>query len=425
MHLPFKAYVKTGLRARIADWRQDVDNQGVWNYTGPLTAAQLAIPYVNERFMPQSGGRIRMPTLFPDINKYIDAFHHRPNEFTRQVNASELLLARGKKGFVEYVYAAYLMGGARFGGLNVVAGARVERTQLDGWGHQTLTPGGILTRVTHVDTNNTSTDVLPSINVIYSFTPQLQLRGAITKTVARPNPQDILPVRTINDTTFVITDGNPDLRVTESINYDLGVAYYLKPIGVLSAGVFQKEIDGFYADETRTIQGGEFSGYQLTHPTMGTGGRIRGLELDVQKRLTFLPGILSGLGVGANHTWLEAEGTYANRPGVKLPFNGAARRNWNVNVFYARGPLDLRVFMNYRSPYLTGVGARAALDTYEDERTTVNFFAKYAVSKRLTLNMDVNNITDSAKRGYVGNPSNPNSVRYYDWAVNFRVGFSL
>jgi TonB-dependent receptor len=247
----------------------------------------------------------------------------------------------------------------------------------------------------------------------------------VTRTIARPNPQDILPVRTINDTTFVITDGNPDLRVTESTNYDLGLSYFLKPLGVLSAGVFQKEIDGFYADQTETIQAGEYRGYQLTQPGMGTGGRIRGLEVDVQKRLTFLPGWLGGLGVGANHTWLDSKGSYPNRPGVLLPFNGAAKRNWNVNVFYARGPLDLRVFTNYRSPYLTNIGARPALDQYEDERQTLNFFAKYRLSQRWAVNLDVNNITDSAKRSYQGDPSNPLSVRYYDWAVNFRVIWSL
>ncbi len=426
LNLPFKAYLKTGFRVRINDWKQTLDNQGVWNYTGPMTAGQFTTPYYNDRFLRESDGRVRMPTtLFPDIHKFIDAFYNRPNEFTRQVNASELLLARGKKGFTENVYATYLMGNARVGDMTVITGARVEKTDLDGWGHQVLTPGGNLTRVTRVTTKNESTDVLPSINVIYALTPQLQLRGAITKTIARPNPQDILPVRTVNDTTQVITDGNPDLRVTKSTNYDLGVAYYLKPLGVLSATAFQKDIDGFYADETQTIQAGEFRGYQLTHPGMGTGGRIQGLEVEAQKRLTFLPGLLSGLGVGVNHTWLDAQGTYDSRPGVKLPFNGTAKRNWNVNVFYARGPVDLRVFVNYRSPYLTAVGARAALDQYEDERKTVNFFAKYNVNRRLTLNIDVNNITDSAKRSYQGDPSNPTSVRYYDWAVNFRVGYSL
>lgn len=426
LQLPFKAYVKTGFRVRLNDWKQTLDNQGVWNYTGPLRPSDFVAPYFNDRFLNESDGRVRMPTtLFPEINKVIDAFYGRPGEFTRQTSASDLLLARGKKGFTENVSAGYLMANARLGELTLIGGARLESTDLDGWGRQVLTPAGVLTSVTRVTVKNESTDLLPSLNAIYTFSPQLQLRGAITKTIARPNAQDILPVRTINDTTRVITDGNPALSVTESVNYDLGLAYYLKPIGVLSATAFQKEIDGFYADETSTVAAGEYRGYQLTRPGMGTGGRIRGLEVEAQKRLTFLPGLLSGLGVGANHTWLDAQGDYASRPGVKLPFNGVAKRNWNFNVFYARGPVDLRVFVNYRSPYLTGVGARAALDQFEDSRKTLSFFAKYVVNRRVTLNLDVNNITDSPKRSYQGDSSNPLSVRYYDWAVNFRVGFSL
>jgi TonB-dependent receptor len=400
VNLPFKASIKTGVRARLGYWQQDVADQGTWNYTGPMTAAQFTKYYVNDRFLRQA-------------------------EFTRQDNTSDLLLARSKKGFEENIYATYLMGTAHVGKLTVITGARVEQTDFDGWAHQVSTPGGILRSIQRVETKRDSTDVLPSLNLIYWVTPQLQFRGAVTRTIARPNPQDVLPVRTINDTTSTITDGNPDLEVTESTNYDLGVSYFLKPIGVVSAAVFQKEIDGFYVDTTETIQAGEFRGYQLTHPSMGTGGRIKGLELDFQKRLTFLPGILSGLGVGANHTWLDAEGTYPNRPGVKLPFTGSAKTNWNLNVFYARGPLDLRVFVNDRSPYFTAVGARRALDQYEDERRTVSFFAKYKLNRNLTFNVDVNNITDSAKRGYQGDPSNPLSVRYYDWAVNFRVGISL
>jgi TonB-dependent receptor len=213
--------------------------------------------------------------------------------------------------------------------------------------------------------------------------------------------------------------------VTESINYDLGLSYYFKPLGVFSAGVFQKDIEGFYVSRVETIQSGEFAGYQLTNPAMGTGGEIRGAEVDFQARLAFLPRWLSGLGVGANHTWLDSEGTYPNRPGVTLPFAGAPRRNWNVNVFYARGPLDVRVFVNYRSPYLDSVGARAAIDVYEDERTTLNFFFKYRLNRRTTLNLDFNNLTDSAKRSYQGDSSNPRSVRYFDWAANLRATYSL
>ena len=41
------------------------------------------------------------------------------------------------------------------------------------------------------------------------------------------------------------------------------------------------------------------------------------------------------------------------------------------------------------------------------------------------LMLDVNNATDAVSRTYQGNPSNPTGVRYFDWAVNFRIGYSL
>ena len=424
LNLPFKAYVKTGTRIKYSDWRQDTGDHGWWNYTGPLTPAQLTTPYVNDRFMREANGRARMAGVFPDIPRFLDAFYNRRNEFTRQDNRSDIRIAQENTSWQEGVYAAYAMGSARFGKLHVVTGGRFERTEFTGNSNEVDTPRGILTSVRRVRTTTSSDDFLPGINFTYAFTPRWLLRGAITKTIARPNQQFLLPVRTVDDTTQVITDGNPNLGVTESTNYDLSIEYYLQPLGVVSAGAFQKEIDGFYFDQTETVQSGEFAGYQLTRPGLGKGGRIKGVELELQKRLTFLPGYLSGLGIGTNYTFIDAEGTFPNRA-TKLPFIDTARRLGNVNLFYARGPVDLRVFMNYRGPYLSGVGARPALDVYEDRRTTLNFFAKYRLNKQTTLNLDVNNITDSAKRSYQGNSSNPRSVRYYDWAVNFRVNYSL
>src|SRR5262249_7838279 len=152
----------------------------------------------------------------------------------------------------------------------------------------------------------------------------------------------------------------------------------------------------------------------LTRTEMGTGGDIRGLEVEFQKRLTFLPRPFNGLGVSTNYTWLDATGHFPGRAD-HLPLVRTAKRNGNFNVFYAYGPWDFRVFVNYRSPYLSSVGARPALDAYQDERSTLNFFGKYKVTERVTLNLDVNNATDAISRTYQGNPTNPTGVRYFDW----------
>ncbi len=421
--LPFKASLKTGFRWKYHNWKQGTDTQGVWTYTGPLRPADLALRYANARFMREADGRAQLALWFPDIEKYRDAFHHRPNEFTRSAS-SDSMLAQNKKRWAEDIYAGYFMGTATVGGLTVIPGVRFEQTEFVGKANQLDTRSGTLQRVTPTRTTSSYGNLLPGVNAIYEFNRSFLLRGAVTKTLARPNQQSLLPVRTVDDVARTITDGNPNLDVTESVNYDFNASYFLKPLGVVSAGVFQKELTGFYFNRGQTITSGDFTGYQLTRPEMGQGGRTKGLEVDVQKRLTFLPGWLSGFGIGANHTWIDSSGVYPGRTDA-LPLFRAAKRSGNLNLFYARGPIDIRAFVNRRSPYLGSVGTRRALDTYQDERTTLNLFAKYRLNDRWELNLDINNATDAVSRTYQGNPSNPTGVRYFDWAANFRMGINL
>jgi TonB-dependent receptor len=194
---------------------------------------------------------------------------------------------------------------------------------------------------------------------------------------------------------------------------------------VVSVGAFRKSIDGFYFSTAATVVDGEFAGYRLTRQEMGRGGKVSGVEVEWQQRLTFLPGLLSGLGLGANYTWLDSEGKYPTRPADALTFIGTAKRTGNFNVSYVRRGLDLRLFYNTRGDYLSSVGARRALDVFEKERATLDFSAKYRWSKRTSTYVSAKNITDAPKISFLGNPSNPNAIRYYDFSVNFGVTLDL
>ena len=283
-------------------------------------------------------------------------------------------------------------------------GARLEQTDLDGWGHQ-VADAGRHSHARHARHDEEQIHgLLPSLNAIYSLGPQLQLRAAITKTIARPNPQDILPVRTINDTTLVITDGNPDLRVTESINYDVGDRILPEATWPpLRESCSKKRSRAFMPTKRRPCRPGNSAAISSRIPAWGPAVGSKGLELEVQKRLTFLPGWLRGLGVGANHTWLDAEGTYANRPGVKLPFNGTAEAQLErERVLRPRpdrspGVRELPQPVSHRRR--RAHGARCLRGQPPDGELLRQIRRE---PERLTLNLDVNNITDSPKRGYSG-----------------------
>ncbi|HEY1107033.1 MAG TPA: TonB-dependent receptor, partial [Opitutaceae bacterium] len=420
--LPFNAYVKTGARAKLRSWVYGGDaDLGNWTYVGPESAGALAEVYVNDRFFHEGGGRVVMPTLFPDISKFLDAFSARPAEFRRDLNASNILIEANRQSTTEEIYATYLMGGATFGRLNVVTGARVELTDFEGKARQLDTPGGVFVGSTVVRNTAEYTNVLPGLHLNYGLRPDLILRFSANRSVARPSPSDMLPARRVDDDARTITDGNPDLDVTESDNFDVSAEYYLKPLGVVSVGAFTKRIDGFYFNTASTIAAGEYAGYRLTRTEMGRGGKVRGLELEWQQRLAFLPGAFSGLGLGTNYTWLDSTGRYPTRPADDLTFIGTAKRTGNFNVSYVRRGLDLRLFYNFRGDYLSSVGARRALDVYEKERATLDFSAKYKFSRRLSAYFNAKNLTDAPKITYQGNRSNPTGVRYYDFSLNFGV----
>ncbi len=424
--LPFKASFKTGARAKLRSWVFGGDPAlGNWTYTGPQSAAAMSEIYVNDRFFHQGGDRVVFPSVQPNIAKFLEAFYARNSEYTRGDNASNILIEANRRSTTESIYAPYLMGSATFGRLNVVSGARFERTEFEGKARQLSTPRGILTQSVIVKNSSSYNNVLPGLHLNYGLAQDTVVRLSLNRTVARPSPAAMLPARRVDDDARTLTDGNPDLRVTTADNFDVSLEYYLKPLGVLSLGAFRKSIDGFYFSTASTVVGGEFDGYRLTRQEMGKGGKVRGLEAEWQQRLSFLPGVLSSLTLGANYTWLDSEGKYPTRPADQLTFIGTAKGTGNFNLSYVRRGLDLRLFYNTRGDYLSSVGARRALDIFEKERATLDLSAKYRWSKRMTTYLSAKNITDEPKISYQGNPSNPNAVRYFDWSLNFGVTLDL
>lgn len=256
----------------------------------------------------------------------------------------------------------------------------------------------------------------------YTFSPRLIARAAIYKTIARPAGSDLLPGSVINDTARTITEGNPNLKVTESTNYDVSLEYYLKPIGVLSAGAFKKNIDGFFYNNAATVVGGVYDGYSISNITLGRGGKVEGLELEWQQRLTFLPGLFSSFTLGSNFTWITSQGNYPTRPGAHLTFAGTAPRNGNVNLSFARGGLDVRAYYNYRDTFLSTIGARSLLDVYEQARKTIDVSARYKPRQsRFAYAVVAKNLGNDPRITWQGDRGNPRSVRYFDWSVSTSV----
>jgi TonB-dependent receptor len=227
---------------------------------------------------------------------------------------------------------------------------------------------------------------LPSVNLKLDLGNGIQFRGAYFKGVAPPdfgltrNYSRIDGINVVTNPTnptapFLtggVTAGNPYLLPTTSDNYDLTAEYYFGQGGQLTASLFYKELRNVVTNDTFSSQipvgsGVAFiTGYQpVNSPDVG---KVKGLELSYQQNYSFLPGLLSGLGLQANYTYVDskgvkqsvlsstdpnvAAGNVSNIDGSSFPLQGLSKHQFNIVPYFEKGPISLRLAYTWRSEFL-------------------------------------------------------------------------
>lgn len=112
--------------------------------------------------------------------------------------------------------------------LKFIGGARLENTDL------TLLSADSTFENGRIDVS----DVLPSLNLIYSLTENMNVRFSATQTLARPNFREIAPYSTKEFVNDVELQGNPKLQRTLITNYDLRWEWFTNPGEVFAVSGF-------------------------------------------------------------------------------------------------------------------------------------------------------------------------------------------
>lgn len=327
----------------------------------------------------------------------------------------------------ENILGAYSMIEQQLGPkLLAVAGVRVERTSLDYSGfrydddEETLTPTA--------NEKSDYTNFLPGLHLKYSLQPKTIFRFAYTNTLARPNYFDLVPYRQIEDGDE-ISIGNPDIDPTRSLNLDLMAEHYFGNVGIISAGVFYKNIDDFIVDQSFddfSFEGTEWS--QFSQPINGGSARLLGLELAFQRQLDFIAPALSGLGVYFNYTYIDSKVTDFNFEGretddISLP--GSPKHTLNASLAYDAGKFTTRISFNYASDFVEEVGEEAFEDVFYDQVTYLDFNVNFQATPKLTIYANANNLLNQPLRFYQGASQRTFQAEYYGLRVDAGVKFDL
>jgi iron complex outermembrane receptor protein len=253
-------------------------------------------------------------------------------------------------------------------------------------------------------------DYLPSMNVKLDLRPDLVLRGAVAKTIARPDYSALGGSVSLNDDALSGSGGNVNLDPVRSTNYEVSAEWYFAPKSLLSAGLFYMDLRSIVAQGTSTgtyynNKRGTQTVYQITSP-FNTSGSNKGVELSYQQPLW------SDFGVLANYTWADG----------KLDDGGellnSSKNTYNLTGYFENQRFSARLAYNFRSAYKAGVdrGASQHVDSMPSLAASVNV----KLSERLTLTFDGLNLTNETIKMYAENKDRPRA--FYSNGRTFYVG---
>lgn len=331
----------------------------------------------------------------------------------------------------ERILAGYGMGTFTLGQATVVAGARVEQTNVDLLGN--LFDEATLT-ATPREVSQDYTDVLPSVNFRYDFNDRVIGRAAYYAAVVRPAFGDMAPTALLNDDRDEIELGNPNLQPYDADNFDIGLEFYPTNLSVFSIGAFYKSIDNaiFPAEfdiadlptdiDLSFLPAATLAGITDVNTFINVGSsKIYGMEVNYIQNVGDLSDALDGFIFSTNLTLSDSEATLPD--GRDVPFLKQSNAVWNIALAYDKGPWDLRVSGNYRGDFLDEL-QEAELDRYTDDRFRVEASAKYRVSRQLQLYLEGRNLTDAPEYYYFGDESRLSQYDEFGRTVVFGARFT-
>ena len=263
---------------------------------------------------------------------------------------------------------------------------------------------------------------LPSLNLKFGLTRDLIFRLAASRDFARPALADIRNFLTIGLDSNGLPQssaGNPFLKPITSDNFDATLEWYFggSRVGSLTADVFMKNIHNYIFQSTipRDITSNGVTETVLVRgpSNFNDTGKVKGFEISYTQTYDFLPGLLSGFGLNANYAYVKSKGvpnsflnggSAVNTPPVgaptNLPLAQLSKHTINIEPFYEKGPVSVRLAYNWRSKFLL-----TELDVifpyfpiFQKAYGTLDASAFYSITPSFKIGVQAQNLTNAVTK---------------------------
>jgi TonB-dependent receptor len=243
-------------------------------------------------------------------------------------------------------------------------------------------------------------NIFPGAHLKWEPFDGVLFRGSYNRSITRPNILSMLPTATVDDLNRTISVGNPELKPYLANNYDVSIERYFEPVGLVSVGVFRKDITQYFRSFSDVVPSGgidgngSYEGYTRTTSRNIGSARIRGIELNLQQQFRNLPGLWKGFGAFANFTYLEALGNFGSAT-ISRRLPNMSPRTGNFGLSYVGHGWQIRPLLNWTGK--TYRGTSGVLDFDSAARTWIDMKIQYALSRRYALEFSAFNLTNAAE----------------------------
>jgi iron complex outermembrane receptor protein len=307
----------------------------------------------------------------------------------------------------ERILAGYVM--ARFGGddWRGNAGVRLVRTNQTSRGNEIGLPAGTPGAITDnpfgifrpIEVERSYTDVLPSLNLAFNLTPELVLRLAAARVMARPDYTDIVPRVNLNPGSLTAAGGDPSVDPFRANQFDASLEWYPDRETIVAGAVYYKDIRSYITDtitqelfpvQTNTPNlsrctplgpAGLFNClFDVNRRANGSGGRNIGFEIQASRP------IWNGFGALVNYTFSDAESDSGD------PIPGNSRHTLNLTGYYENDWLSARLSYNYRSSFFITFDRAVPLNQAATDSLDASLNVR--ITDNISLTADAINLTN-------------------------------
>jgi len=258
-------------------------------------------------------------------------------------------------------------------------------------------------------TENTYNDILPTANIRFNLSKDVDLRFSASRTLARPDYSSLSGAVSLSPPAVVGgvgsgTGGNPDLKPIVSTNIDSSITWYYGPRSLVSASVFFMDMDNYVSlgQEMKSFitydqlnPQGVLVDYLLTVP-VNSSADVKGLELAWQQPLS------ENIGAFANYSYSDGD----TEDGT--PLLGTSKTTYNLGAYFETEDFSARVSYNYRSSFFSGLDRDSAF--YQDDVESVDASFGYKINDQLSISLDARNLGDEKVKYYAESRERPRSI---------------